>query len=101
MAGLGAGLLSGLGFGAGATTDTIEKELDSFLDRVNEDDLEGETLMATPMARSPDRSGERQTLCITVFKPNISKLRIFYVAPPLIIHTAIFYFLVRSQYKQV
>ena len=61
---IGAGLLSGLGLGGGggqppSTMDTIEKELDSYLDRVNEDgDEEGETLMATPMARSPDRSGQ-------------------------------------------
>lgn len=65
VAGIGAGLLSGLGFGGSAgNADTIERELDSYLDRVNEDDLEGETLMATPMARSPDRSGELQTFTI-------------------------------------
>ena len=68
---IGAGLLSGLGFGGGggaaSTIDTIEKELDSFLDRVNEDDLEGETLMATPMARSPDRSGE--TIRLPLYLP--------------------------------
>lgn len=37
-------------------SEMIEKELDSFLDKVNEDDLEGETLIQTPILRSPDRS---------------------------------------------
>ena len=60
---IGGGLLNSLGLAGTpgpSQMDTIEKELDTYLDRVNEDDLEGETLMATPMARSPDRSGQYQ-----------------------------------------
>merc|ERR1719204_2292578 len=60
---IGGGLLNSLGLAGTpgpSQMDTIEKELDTYLDRVNEDDLEGETLMATPMARSPDRSAVRR-----------------------------------------
>ena len=55
--------------------DMIEKELDNFLDRVNEDDIDGDTLIQTPILRSPDRSINREIeVTLSARRESLAKL---------------------------